>query len=364
MVMNHEEALKALRIGAAALESGDHAKAIRFIQKSLSMHETPEAKALLAKAQAGSNGPVKRPAATASHKPPKAKVTEPQRDSRPFTPEQAAEVKRINSQKDLYSVLGLARNADENQIKKAYKKMAIKVHPDKNSAPGSDEAFKQVSRAFSILSDPQKKAAYDQYGDDSDAPNAGVQRRYYQEEFDPADIFNQVFGAGFTPGARVYTFGPGGFRQAGGRHHHQTTDAETRNSFLQLLPLLILLAMSLFNFPSTPKAVFSLHKSGRYDVERTTDRMNNVVPGIPYFVESDFRLTYGRDRRKLQYVENEVQQLHFKRMFESCNDDRKKMTERSRKARRDGNDKEADRILSLSSKNCEELERLNTYILP
>ena len=67
--------------------------------------------------------------------------------------------------RDYYEVLGVDRNASSEEIKKAYKKMAIKYHPDKN--PGNKEAeekFKEVAEAYSILSDPDKKARYDQFG--------------------------------------------------------------------------------------------------------------------------------------------------------------------------------------------------------
>ena len=67
--------------------------------------------------------------------------------------------------KDFYEVLGISKGADASEIKKAYRKAAIKYHPDKN--PGDKEAeenFKLAAEAYEVLSDPQKKAKYDQYG--------------------------------------------------------------------------------------------------------------------------------------------------------------------------------------------------------
>jgi len=66
--------------------------------------------------------------------------------------------------KDLYKTLGVAKGANEKDIKKAYRKMAMKFHPDKNKSAGAEEKFKGIAEAYEILSDPKKKEIYDQYG--------------------------------------------------------------------------------------------------------------------------------------------------------------------------------------------------------
>ncbi|MCF7982130.1 MAG: DnaJ domain-containing protein, partial [Pseudomonadales bacterium] len=69
------------------------------------------------------------------------------------------------SKRDYYEVLGVERNVDEKEIKKAYRRLAMKYHPDRNPGDNSTEAkFKEVSEAYEVLSNSEKRAAYDQFG--------------------------------------------------------------------------------------------------------------------------------------------------------------------------------------------------------
>ncbi len=101
------------------------------------------------------------------------------------------------SKEDYYSILGVSRNASEDEIKKAYRKMALKYHPDKN--PGNKEAeekFKEVSQAYDVLHDSDKRATYDRYGAAAFDSNARGGGYTYSGNFrDAADIFNEVFGS-------------------------------------------------------------------------------------------------------------------------------------------------------------------------
>ncbi|XP_043242136.1 dnaJ protein homolog 1-like [Amphibalanus amphitrite] len=75
--------------------------------------------------------------------------------------------------KDFYKVLGIGRNASEDEIKKAYRKMALKYHPDKNKSPGAEEKFKDIAEAYEVLSDKKKKEIFDQYGEEGLKGNIG-----------------------------------------------------------------------------------------------------------------------------------------------------------------------------------------------
>ena len=94
------------------------------------------------------------------------------------------------AKKDYYEVLGVERNAADGEIKKSYRRLAMKHHPDRNEGDaGAEDSFKEAKEAYEILSDPQKRAAYDHYG------HAGVQGQGGMGGgFGSADAFGDVFG--------------------------------------------------------------------------------------------------------------------------------------------------------------------------
>ena len=75
--------------------------------------------------------------------------------------------------RDYYEVLGVAKGASEGEIKKAYRKLALEWHPDRNKSSEAEEKFKKINEAYEILSDAKKKQAYDQFGHAAFAPGAG-----------------------------------------------------------------------------------------------------------------------------------------------------------------------------------------------
>jgi molecular chaperone DnaJ len=111
--------------------------------------------------------------------------------------------------KDFYSILGLSKNASEADIKTAYKKLAKQWHPDVNKSPEATEKFKEISEAYSILSDTQKRQTYDQFGSDafSGGGFGGGAGGFGggAAGFDFSDLFRQGFGSGGS------TFGGSGY---------------------------------------------------------------------------------------------------------------------------------------------------------
>ena len=99
--------------------------------------------------------------------------------------------------KDFYEILGVESNASDDEIKKSYRKLAMKYHPDRNQGDANSESkFKEASAAYEILKDPQKKAAYDQYGHDAFRQGGGPQG-FGDFSGGFSDIFEEFFGGGF-----------------------------------------------------------------------------------------------------------------------------------------------------------------------
>jgi molecular chaperone DnaJ len=119
--------------------------------------------------------------------------------------------------KDFYEVLGVPRTASKDQIKDSYRKLAMQYHPDRNKAPEAEEKFKEISEAYAVLSDDQKRQQYDTLG------HAGFDQRYTEEDIfrgaDFSDIFGDL-GGGFSDIFRVF-FGGGGFGGGGGGGYNE-----------------------------------------------------------------------------------------------------------------------------------------------
>ena len=109
------------------------------------------------------------------------------------------------AKRDYYEVLGVRRNANDEEIKKIYRKLALKFHPDKNPGDKSaEEKFKEIGEAYEALSDPQRRAAYDQYGHAAFDPRARAGRGFGGAGgfHDPFEIFREVFGG--TAGGSIF----------------------------------------------------------------------------------------------------------------------------------------------------------------
>lgn len=98
--------------------------------------------------------------------------------------------------KDFYKVLGIPKSSSDEEIKKAYRKLALNYHPDKNKAPEAAEKFKQVAEAYEVLKDPEKKKIYDAYGEEGLQAGASSSHggRGFSYNTDPRATFEEFFG--------------------------------------------------------------------------------------------------------------------------------------------------------------------------
>ncbi len=120
----------------------------------------------------------------------------------------------------LYETLGVAKNASQDEIKKAYRKLVREVHPDAN--PGQEERFKEVQSAYDVLSDPEKRKAYDQYGSANGRTGYSPGETTFDfQDFDLGDIFGGLFNRG----------GRGGTQQAQRGRRGNDVEVEVRLGF-------------------------------------------------------------------------------------------------------------------------------------
>jgi molecular chaperone DnaJ len=117
------------------------------------------------------------------------------------------------SKRDYYEILGVSRNASDSDLKKAYRRLAMKYHPDRNSGKEAEQSFKEAKEAYEVLNDPKKRSAYDQFGHAGVDASAGFGGAGGGGGGGFSDIFGDVFGDIFGGGPR-----------AGGRRVHRGAD--------------------------------------------------------------------------------------------------------------------------------------------
>ncbi|KAK9060726.1 hypothetical protein SSX86_021432 [Deinandra increscens subsp. villosa] len=324
---NKDDALRCLKIGKDALGLGDRSRALKFISKAQRLDPSLPVDDLL------SNLETDRPADESPSKPApdgagdtsgvRRRVPLTGSSSGPgsgtgtYTQEQIAIVSEIKRKKDYYEILGLEKSSSVEDIRKAYRKLSLKVHPDKNKAPGSEEAFKKVSKAFQCLSDEESRKQYDVIG--SDEPVVYERRAarrgnsngfYYDGDVDAEEIFRNFFFGGMNPRATTqftgFSFGSGG---AGAGMQAGNGSGGVR-TLLQVLPVLLIL---LFNFLPSNEPVYTLSRTYGYDHVLTTQK------GVNFYVKSsNFEQDYPSNSVERARLEERIEHDYVSILSHNC----------------------------------------------
>ncbi|CDW77071.1 UNKNOWN [Stylonychia lemnae] len=367
--MNQDESTKCIQIAKSAISQKDfdkvkissfiihQLKAKRFLEKSMRLHETGEAKKLLEMVIKRLNGDSKvfddsqstTSQSTHASTSQKKHATQHQQPQEPpnYSKEDVERCKAIINKKDYYDILGVTKTATEDEVKKAYKKLALKFHPDKNRAPNATDAFKKVSQAFACLSNAEKKRIYDQHGSEENFQQR-YQQSYYQEDFNPHDIFSAFFG--FDSGmARRHHQNQRPYQQQ--QRQHQQQNREQHNNpmaLLQMGPLLLILLVSILSsFGSigtgyTEKSyAFSYSQTYQYPVQVVSYRLSKA-----YFVSQWTANDLRADLNKKYKLDEKVEDDIIKRYEGKCEEAKK----------------QRQMYINLSKKYSEDLKNYDYYL--
>eukprot|EP00936_MAST-01D_sp_MAST-1D-sp1_P001568 g1568.t1 len=379
-IMNKEEAERVKEIAKMHWKNKNHDRAVRLFEKSLKLYPLPGVEQMRDRCLREKGAGQQRSqsaAATAAARATNSKPADP--GGRTFTPQQAEMVRKIKQcGKNPYKILGLERDATDADVKKAYRKLALKFHPDKNAAPGAEDAFKAVSNAFATLSDADKRAYYDRWGDakpESPGHGGGGSGMHFRGggmhgDIDPDEIFRAFFGGGFPgSGVHVHHFGGGRGRQRQPQGGGGGGGGGGLGSIIQLMPLIILFMLSFLDIGGSSggsgggsRNPFRLTREGAYTIPRVT-QTQHVRQGINYFVKSDFARGYGANYHYLSRVETMVEQTYFQNLPRLCEKERRRQKQlvlNAKRAKKGKRDELMKKALGFELKHCKELKDIQS----
>ncbi|XP_053703073.1 dnaJ homolog subfamily C member 18 [Synchiropus splendidus] len=299
-------------------------------------------------------------------------------ENKSYTEDQRQGVLRIKKCKDFYEILGVPKNASDEDLKKAYRKLALKFHPDKNFAPGATDAFKAIGNAYAVLSSPEKRQQYDQYGDQSAASSASQQthahsrhghyrtfHRDFEADISPEELFNIFFGGRFPTGnVHVYTNQGASYsqfyqprrRRAFERREEVVEENQSQNTFtalLQLLPVLVLILISVFTQMMATNPPYSLFYKPAMGlvVSRETQHM-----GVPYYVDKGFEKEYRG--AALDELEKTIESDYIEHLQSSCWKEKQQKSDLANLGQLYRDERLKQKAESMRLDNCDKLQRL------
>ncbi|XP_029305340.1 dnaJ homolog subfamily B member 12a [Cottoperca gobio] len=324
MDSNKDEAERCIKIAINAVNNNQLDKARKFLEKAQRLFPTNQAKNLLESLTQNGKPPGENGSSVNGEGPnmrQRSHGEEPDVSARgatdtakPYTADQMDAVRKIKSCKDYYQILAVEKTASEEDLKKAYRKLALKFHPDKNHAPGATEAFKAIGNAYAVLSNTEKRRQYDQYGEEKSHPTRQRHHRDFEADISPEDLFNMFFGGGF-PSSNVHVYRNGRMHFA--HNNRQERREQQRDGglalFVQLMPILILIIVSALSqmMVTQPPYSLSYRASAGHIHKRHTSNLK-----VLFYVGERFNEEFSGNN--LKNAERSVEEDYISNLRNNC----------------------------------------------
>uniref|UniRef100_G1KSN8 J domain-containing protein n=1 Tax=Anolis carolinensis TaxID=28377 RepID=G1KSN8_ANOCA len=246
----------------------------------------------------------------------------PGEGSSTYTKEQLLGVQRIKNSKNYYEILGVEREASEEELKRAYRKLALKFHPDKNCAPGATDAFKAIGTAFAVL---------------RNFPTGNI-HMFSHSTMDPP-CYQQR-----NRHERTWT------------QEEEEEDTRPQNSysaFIQLLPVFIIIVVSVVTqlmATNPPYSLFFKSNLG-HTILRETQNLQ-----VPYYVDKNFEQNYNGE--ELEELERQIEKEYIDHIQTSCRKEKQQKTELTHLARLYRDERLKQKAESLTLESCEKLSNI------
>nr|CAD7200562.1 unnamed protein product [Timema douglasi] len=388
MEVNKDEAERCIEYAERFILEGKKDRAEKFLQKAERLFPTQKAQDLLARLSATGKSTSQQPSPEREEAPRKRRTNTtvpPRRDkegkdengsgmSGDYSKDQLEAVRRIKKCKDYYEILGVTKDATDGDLKKAYKKLALQLHPDKNKCPGAAEAFKAIGNAVAVLTDVEKRKQYDTYGSDEERMAAQRHNHEYNREYNytrgfEADItaeelFNMFFGGGI-PNQNVYMRRNGRWQRSA---EHPAPNRELAlviylsflqqqasgyTVFLQMMPILLLIVLSMMSSFFISDPIYSLHASSKFPVKRNTLNLK-----VPYYVKENFHSEYQGSLRRLEIS---VEEEYVTNLRHACYREKNYKETMLWKARNFGDRDLYQKAQNIRMPSCDTLHELQSH---
>lgn len=330
---NSEEAQKAFDRAQQYYDIGNVEKAIKFAEKSLRLCPSDAVRTRLSQYRCHEGKSTSIPSTPSPD------------ESVNYTQEQVDGVRVLLRKKNFYDILGCSQSASPSQIKKVYRKLALKFHPDKNQAPGAEDAFKKIQQAHQCLSDSQKRRHYDQTGEEEPQNARRGRRRRGHNMHDMDDFLFNFFG----------------FHQNRRRQNNQNEEGGQQQQrggimqFAHLFPLLLLFLFSILSGTTSDDSPFKLEKTDSYHSRRETPN------GAVYYVNSYFNRRYKNDYRGMSSIEIMVNQQYYDKLSTACQTEKKQRLHsisNAQKVRGSSQNIALQKAYSTKTPSCQNLRKL------